>query len=74
MRKLDWPILIKRITESGMPIKELAEGTGINESTLRKVRDETIDPPPAWNAALDLLDIYLQRRGINPPRLGDHNE
>lgn len=74
MRKLDWPILIKRITETGIPIKELAEGTGINESTLRKVRDESIAPPPAWDATLDLLDIYLQQRGINPPRLGDHND
>lgn len=74
MRKLDWPILIKRITETGIPIKELAERTGINESTLRKVRDETIDPPPAWDAALDLLDTYLQQGGINPPRLGDHND
>lgn len=74
MRKLDWPILIQRITERGISIKGLEERTGINGNTLRKVQNETINPPSAWDAALDLLDIYLQTWENNPPRLGDHND
>jgi hypothetical protein len=73
-RTIDWPIVINRLTQHGIQIKEISKETGITEQNLCRVRSEMIPPIKEWNQAMELLDLYLKITGEITPWVGDHHE
>ena len=71
MKPIDWPAMIHQLNEAGVTQKQIQYTTGITQSTLTKIKNETMAHSEAWDQALELLDLYLQAIGTQPPRLDE---
>jgi hypothetical protein len=71
MKPIDWPAMIHQLNESGVSQKQIQYTTGITQSTLTKIKNETMAHSEAWDQALELFDLYIKTTGFNPPRLDD---
>jgi hypothetical protein len=71
MKPIDWPAMIHQLNESGITQKQIQYTTGITQSTLTRVKNETMAHSEAWDQALELFDLYLKTTGTPPPRLDD---
>lgn len=71
MKPIDWPAMIHQLNEAGVSHKRIQFATGIPPITLTKVMKESIAHSESWDAALELVDLYLKEIGKPPPRLID---
>jgi hypothetical protein len=63
--------MIHQLTESGMSQQEIASHTGLQPSTICCVLKEQMAAPKAWDSGLLLLDLYLKKMAMPPPRVVD---
>ena len=71
MKPLDWAGMIHQLNEAGVTQKQIQFATGIAQSTLTKVKKETMAHSEAWDQAMELFDLYLKTTGLPPPRVVD---
>lgn len=75
MLQLDIPIIIKRLTESGLTTSEIAKETGLNASVVNKLMSEIMQIPESWNHCASLLDLYFRFvPNKTLPIMYEHNE
>lgn len=75
MLQLDYPIIIKRLWESGVTMEEMAKELKITEKTLRGIREEALEVPAHFHSCATLLDLYFRHIPKQTlPIYGEHNE
>jgi len=79
-KKIDWPILLKRLNNSGITYKEISDVSGITEGVLKNVANDWQNAPEQFNQAITLLNLYCMvmdansKGGVHLPLIGGHNE
>lgn len=73
-RRVDWQVLVNRLQkETGCTRKEIANKTGIAESSLNMIA-QSCDHWKPGDAAIELIALYLRNTDKDLPLIGDYYE
>lgn len=57
---VDFPVLLERLSDAGVSLKEVAKVVGIPYTNLAKIKQEYHLIPEQWQQACALLDLYFR--------------
>jgi hypothetical protein len=70
----DFPIMLQRLTDTGLTLGEIAEHINLSSSFVAGLRSEATAVPVSWFSVWNLLDLYCRACGTPVPFYGNHNE